>query len=270
MTSTAARNNPGRTDSGVERWRVLIDLERWLETPMLILSFIWLLLLVTELTWGAVALFETIGTVIWTMFLAEFALRFTLAPAKLRVLARNWFTLISLALPALRLLRVARVLRAARAMRGLRLVKVVGGVNRGMAALRGTLGRRRFGYVLALTAVIVFVGAAGMLAFEPRGSSADGTGFANYADALWWTAMVVTTMGSQYWPQSAEGRVLCFLLALYAFAVFGYVTAALASFFIGRDVDTGQPPSDLAALRRELQLLRTEIRAGQTGQGSSQ
>jgi voltage-gated potassium channel len=45
----------------------------------------------------------------------------------------------------------------------------------------------------------------------------------------------MTTMGSGYWPESAEARVLCLLLALYAFAVFGYVTAALASFFVGRD-----------------------------------
>jgi voltage-gated potassium channel len=32
------------------------------------------------------------------------------------------------------------------------------------------------------------------------------------------------------------------LLALYAFAVFGYVTALLASYFIGRDAAAGQRP----------------------------
>jgi len=32
--------------------------------------------------------------------------------------------------------------------------------------------------------------------------------------------------------------VQCFLLALYAFAVFGYVTATLATFFIDRDADS--------------------------------
>ena len=44
----------------------------------------------------------------------------------------------------------------------------------------------------------------------------------------------MTTMGSDYFPQTAEGRVLCFILAIYAFAVFGYVTATLATFFVGR------------------------------------
>jgi len=35
-------------------------------------------------------------------------------------------------------------------------------------------------------------------------------------EALWWTAMIMTTMGSQYWPQTIEGRMLCVFLALYA------------------------------------------------------
>lgn len=33
--------------------------------------------------------------------------------------------------------------------------------------------------------------------------------------------MLLTTMGSEYWPQTAEGRILCLLLSVYAFAVFG-------------------------------------------------
>ena len=64
-----------------------------------------------------------------------------------------------------------------------------------------------------------------------------GPGFADYGTALWWTAMLLTTMGSDYWPQTPEGRLLCLLLAVYAFAVFGYVTAAIAAYFIGKDQD---------------------------------
>jgi voltage-gated potassium channel len=47
--------------------------------------------------------------------------------------------------------------------------------------------------------------------------------------------MLLTTMGSDYWPRTPEGRVLCLLLALYAFAVFGYMTAAIAAYFVGKD-----------------------------------
>ncbi len=77
--------------------------------------------------------------------------------------------------------------------------------------------------------------------------------------------MIMTTMGSQYWPQTIEGRVLCVFLALYAFGVFGYVTAALATFFVGRDADSDEAElagaKQLAALRDEVRALRDELRA---------
>jgi voltage-gated potassium channel len=34
--------------------------------------------------------------------------------------------------------------------------------------------------------------------------------------------MIMTTLGSEYWPRSPEGACSAWLLALYAFAVFGY------------------------------------------------
>jgi hypothetical protein len=85
----------------------------------------------------------------------------------------------------------------------------------------------------------------------------------SYGAALWWTAMIMTTMGSEYWPQSGAGRVLCFFLALYAFGVFGYVTATLATFFVGRDAeDDGAElasAKSIAELRAEIAALRADI-----------
>jgi len=129
------------------------------------------------------------------------------------------------------------------------------------------MGRRGFGYVALLTTVITLVGAAGMYTFEgpPRAQEAAvntsagyNESFEDYGDALWWTAMVMTTMGSEGWPQTVEGRILGVLLSLYAFAVFGYVTAALASFFIGREAES--PESELVGTE-SLDALRIEIRA---------
>jgi voltage-gated potassium channel len=52
---------------------------------------------------------------------------------------------------------------------------------------------------------------------------------------------------------------------LYAFAVFGYLTATLATFFIGRDADDEGTElagaEELTALRQEVSALREEIRA---------
>jgi len=100
-----------------------------------------------------------------------------------------------------------------------------------------------------------------MLAFEPA-SEVEG-GFASYADALWWTAMLLISLGSEFWPRTAEGRLLCFLLALYGFGVFSYITASFASFFVGRDAASGDGETvgsqDIAALRAEIAALRVDL-----------
>jgi voltage-gated potassium channel len=268
MSEVSTSENPDPETSDVkalerERYELLQRLEDWLETPMLVLAFVWLALLIVELIWGEGLWFEILGTTIWVIFLLDFSVALALAPHRVAYLKRNWATAISLLIPALRLVRIFRVfrlLRLARAGRGLRLFRVVSSLNRGMKALGASLGRRGFGYVIALTVLVTFAGAAGMFAFENESPG----GPNSYGEALWWTAMIMTTMGSQYWPQTAEGRVLCVLLAVYAFGVFGYVTAALATFFIGRDAeDEGAEVAgakQLAALRDEMTALREEIR----------
>ena len=243
-----------------ERWEVLDSLDEWLRLPMLGLSFVWLLLVLWELARGSSALLESFGTAIWVVFILEFVVRLLLAPDKGPFLRRNWLTIISLVVPAFRLLRGFRLLRAARALRGARLVRIVGTANRSMNALRATLARRGFIYVLGLTMLVIALGAAGMLNFEHAGEVEGG--FTSYGDALWWTAMLVSTIGSAFWPATLEGRILCFLLSLYGLAVFGYITASFASFFIGRDQEPSDAQAaDVAALRGDIAALRAELAA---------
>lgn len=227
------------------------------------LSLAWLLILIAELLWGENDLLSTFGTAIWVIFLAEFSIRLLLAPDKLPFLRRNWLTVLALALPALRLFRALRLVRAAKALRGVRLVRIVGTANRSMNALRATLARRRVGYVLGLTMLIVVLGAAGMLSFEPAAEVAGG--FTSYGHALWWTAMLVTSIGSDFWPATTEGRVLALLLSIYGLAVFGYMTASFASFFVGRDAEGAGGPvagsQELSALRNDVRQLGDAVRA---------
>ncbi len=255
MSDDAAQDR--RSQDRRERWDALDALDEWLRLPMLGLSFLWLLLVLWELARGSSALLETFGTAIWAAFTVEFVLRFTLAPEKGSFLRHNWLTIIALVVPAFRLLRGFRLLRAARALRGVRLVRIVGTANRSMNALRATLARRGFVYVLGLTALVIALGAAGMLSFEPA-REVEG-GFASYWDALWWTAMLVSTIGSAFWPATPEGRILCFLLSIYGLAVFGYITASLASFFIGRDKEPAEGRTDLVAIRADIAALRAEL-----------
>jgi voltage-gated potassium channel len=226
-----------------ERWELLRHVDEVTAKPMIVLSFVWLVLLVVDFTSGLSRTLEVVSYVIWGLFVVDFAIEFTIAPRKVEYLKKNWLTAVALLLPALRVFAAFRIFRAARALRaarGVRLVRWVTSINRGMRAVRASLARRGIGYVFALTLLVVVAGAAGMYQFErpeslaEAGYAAEG-GLTSYGDAVWWTAMLMTTVGSEYWPKTAEGRILCFVLSLYAFGVFGYFTATIASFFVGQE-----------------------------------
>ncbi len=245
-----------------ERQQLLEQISDGLDKPMIVLAFVWLGLVLIEFLGYRGPLLDALNYVIWGIFVVHFLLEFVLAPHKAGYLRRNWLTALALVVPALRLVRIARlatVLRAARATRGLRLLKIVSTVNRGIRAFGKTVRRRGIRYVIGITVLVTLLGAAGMYAFENPG---EGGGLVSYGEALWWTSMIMTTLGSEYWPRTAEGRILGWLLALFAFAVFGYITATLASFFVGQDAqerDEALLRADITALRDELRELRREL-----------
>lgn len=238
-----------------ERWAVLTQLEDWLERPMLVLSFIWLSLVIVELIWTTSGVFELLGTTIWIVFILEFLLRFALAPRKIPFLRRHPITIVA---PAIRFLRALRLLRLSR---GLRLVRIVGTANRGLGALRKSFEQLGLGDVLTTTTVVILLGAGGMLAFEPARDVSGG--FSKYADAVWRTAMLVSATGLDFWPLTPEGRVHALLLPVYGLAIFGYIAASLATFFIGQE--GAAPKCDVAgareivALREDIEALREEL-----------
>jgi voltage-gated potassium channel len=218
---------PFHQQINAQRSSLLRRLEARLEWPMAILGFAWLVLLVLEFTGRVGPVLTRPTTVIWVLFVLDFLLKFIVAPSKLTFLRRNLLGAISLLIPALRTLRLLRVLRVARAVRGLRLLRLLTSLNRGFRVLGSSLRRRGFGYVVLSTLLVLMGGAAGMSAFESQ--------LERYGDALWWTAMTLTTMGSDFWPQTAEGRLLCLLLSVYGFTMFGYLTATLATYFVASD-----------------------------------
>jgi voltage-gated potassium channel len=244
-----------RRRNAAERKKLLNTIERILDGPMVFLGFVWLVLLIIELIWGLSKVLGYLSITIWIIFIFDFLLKFLLAPAKLRFFKTNWLTAISLIIPALRVFRLLRILRL---LKGVRLIKLVASLNRSMKSLGATMKRRGFGYVMILALIVTFGGAAGMYAIEK-----DHPGFENYGMALWWTAMRVITAGSDYWPVTPEGRGLAFILALFGYAIFGYVTATLATFFIGRDAEEEKAPvagaKDVAELKKMISVLSEKI-----------
>ena len=74
---------------------------------------------------------------------------------------------------------------------------------------------------------MIVAGAAGMLIFE-KGQL---EGLASFSAALWWTAMLIMTMGSNCGRRQVEGRLPLLLLSLCGFAVCGYLKAVLSTFY---------------------------------------
>src|SRR5690606_28266200 len=135
-------------------------------------------------------------------------------------------------------------------VRSLNLARILSSFNRSLRTVRQVIRQRGLRYVLLLTVLITFLGAAGMYNFEHPGIT-------SYWDALWWTAMIMTTIGSAYWPVTPEGRILAFSLSVYAFSIFGYITAALASMLVGKDGESSS--KEIEKLRSEVQFLSSEV-----------
>ncbi len=214
---------------------------------MMVLGLVWLGLVAAELVTALPRWLEHVTTAIWAIFVADFVVRLVLSKHRARYLRDNWLTLVALLVPAVRILRVARfarVLRAGRAIRGVRIVRLATTFRRAKRSIHGLLARRHaLGYVAALSLALAFLGAAGMYAFEQGTAS----GLDGYGHALWWTAMLLMTMGTDVWPRSPEGRLLSVLLTLYGFVAFGYITASLASWFVGRERAQSSPDSNASS-----------------------
>ena len=71
--------------------------------------------------------------------------------------------------------------------------------------------------------------------------------------------MLMTTIGSDYFPKTPQGRVLCFLLALCAIVLCGYLTATLATFFVRQDAESDRAEITANRSSAYLTFLRSAI-----------
>ena len=248
----------------VVKQRFLKAFARNLERPMLFLSFVWFVVIVTELVNGISPLLLIFGTILWALFVFYFVVRLAIAPRSVTYLRRNWLFILAILVPVLRFFPFLQTLPLARALTatfGMQVIWMFASADQGLRSLRRTMGRRGTGYALTFTMLVILAGAAGMLHFE--NDSADPQGIHSYPKALWWVAMQITNIGSGYRPVTVGGHVICLGISIFAVAIFGYLTAVFAAFFIGRDA--ADPKSEIPnqtsihQLSAEIALLRKAI-----------
>lgn len=224
---TKIRDNPTAREELREK------LDRYLDLPLALASVVVVLLVIIQLTGEVVepwsGRLEVLSWGLWSLFFLEFLVKFALAPVKRHYLRKNWLDVLVVLLPFLKFLRLARVLRATRALPIFRLL-VFGG--RGSQSTLVLLRRRRLGQLAIVSAMVILVGASIGYLIE---SDAPGTTIEDFGDALWWSGALVTTVGSELYPVTAAGRILAFLLMLYAIGVFSYFIGAIASVLVDFD-----------------------------------
>ena len=243
--------------SNAPKYAMPLAFAKKLEVPMLFLSFVWLCILITELVYGTNPALSGFGTGIWILFIFYFTIRLAITVRRISFLKKNWVFILAILVSVLRffpLLRPFPLVRALTATFGMQVIWIFASADQGMRFLRRALGRRGSGYALALTFVVIFVGAAGMHHFE--GISNDPQSIHTYPKALWWTAMQMTNISTSYSIKTTGGRIICLGISIYAAAMFGYLTALFATFLIDREAKDPKPE---IAHQKSVQEIHEEI-----------
>lgn len=202
-------------------------LARRLDRPMGALGVVFLLVVLGQTVaddGGVLSVLSVVGWLLWSVFVAELALRAYLAKDQRQFWRRNWWQVVFLALPFLRFLRVLSFLRV------VRVSSVLSAAVRGSRSA-GRLLSGRIAWLSVVTAVVVLA-ASQLLHLAGL--------YDSYGEALSDAAMSTITGA----PLRAEGgfaRVLEVALAVYSVAIFASLAAALGAYYLGPREETTSP-----------------------------
>ncbi|CCH87329.1 Voltage-gated potassium channel [Modestobacter italicus] len=223
------------------------ELSQW---PLVLLA----LLFVASYAWGVLrpdlphpllVTLRVVTVVAWPVFLGDYVLRLALADHRWRFVRQNWVDGLAVLLPLLRPLRVLSLVRVARVLD---------------RRLTTSLHGRVAAYVTLTASLVVFMAS---LAVYDAERGAPGASITSYGDAVWWALTTITTVGyGDEYPVTGDGRLVAVLLMVSGIALLGVVTAAVASWFVGRVAEAAQAQDDAddAALLVEVRELADEVR----------
>lgn len=200
----------------VERW------ERRSEVPLILLALAFLVayawpVLDADLDADLRGFLTLLSWAVWVAFAADLMIRLMLAEDRRRYALSHWYDVALVALPLLRPLRLLRLLA---------LVRILD------RSASSNLAGRVLVYVSGAAALAVGLGALAVLDAE---RDAEGANLTTFGDALWWASTTVTTVGyGDRFPVTLEGRLVAVALMLVGIGLVGAVTAAVATWILGR------------------------------------
>jgi voltage-gated potassium channel len=191
--------------------------------------------------------------ILWLVFAAEFGTRWYIAMDRSGFVRHNLIDLAVVVLPMIPALRALRLFRLVR-------VAVVGA--RVIDQSDSIIKRSNTKYAMMVAVLIVLLAAVMVWHVEHDNPQSS---IHSITDALWWAVTTVTTVGyGDKYPQSPEGKAVAIGLMILGIAIFGLVSATLASYFIESDTkDEYEDVRDqLARVETKLDALIAEMELG--------
>ncbi len=248
FTAADAMADAASPDDGSMRARIRSFIARHIvpwEVTFAVLALIWVALDFgfEDATGQSATLVFVAGVALNIIFAIEFFGRLWAAIDRRRHLRNHIVDAVAL-VPPLRILRLLRLLR---------LVRVFSGVYR--TGMRwGPLAEHR-GF-LSLVFAWVVLGSLCSVAFYVAEAGANAS-ISDPLDALWWGVGSLTTVGSDLFPVTQEGRLAAMLLMLVGVFLFSAITATITSFLLSEGGTDERPGAwSLAAEIDHLASLR--------------
>jgi voltage-gated potassium channel len=189
------------------------------------------------------ALVVVLEWTLWLVFVAEFSWRWYVAIDRRTFVKHNLIDLAVVVFPVVPALRALRLIRLLR-------IGVVGArvVDQSDAIVK----RSNVKYAVLIAGLIILLAATMVWSVEHDRPEAT---IRSLLDALWWAVTTVTTVGyGDKYPVTPEGKAVALTLMVLGIAIFGLVSATLASLFVERDAE-----EEVDTLREDLSRLETKV-----------
>jgi voltage-gated potassium channel len=214
--------------------RTLRSVGKWvtprLEVGVILAALLSVPLTIVEVNGENGPSFQAADWIIWSVFALDYILGLSLADDRRRFATRAWLSLLVVVVSFPLLPALFGIVRLARLARLLRLVRLVALGARLVTALKATVGRRGFLYVLALFVLLVVMAGAIMSLVEPQ------TVKGNMWDGMWWAVVTATTVGyGDISPATPQGRLVAVALMLFGIGLTATLAASVAAYFVNQD-----------------------------------
>lgn len=156
---------------------------------------------------------------IYFIFIVDYIVRFSISKDKKLFVKNNFLDLLAL-IPASSAFRIFRSFKIFRLFKLFRLAAVSGRFIKKCNRFFTTNG---FQYIIALSAVLIFIGGALISYFESM----------NFSDGIWWAFVTATTVGyGDISPHTPAGRIVACVLMITGIGLIGSLTSTITSFFM--------------------------------------